>query len=84
MIEDFNNKKIQEFEYTKNINVDGEIIGTCELGTAEFQILNNTNEYSNLKGQWIKTIHGSFYIYDVAPVQEKINIKLSCYDIKYR
>ncbi len=84
MIKDFDNKKIQEFEYKKSINVDGEIIGTCELGTAEFQILNNTNEYNNLKGQWIKTIHGSFYIYNVEPVQEKINIKISCYDIKYK
>lgn len=84
MIENFDNKNLQSFEYETAIISDGNIVGTCELGKAEIQMLNNSNEYSSLKGQWIKTIHGSFYIYNVEPVQEKINIKLSCYDIKYK
>ena len=84
MIENFENKNIQSFEYEKTINSDGNIIGTCELGNATVQLLNDSNEYSDLKGQWIKTIHGSFYIHSVEPVQEKVNIKLSCYDIKYK
>ena len=84
MIENYDNKKIQSFEYETTAISDGNIIGTCELGNATIQMINDSNEYSSLKGQWIKTIHGSFYIHDVEPVQEKVNIKLSCYDIKYK
>lgn len=81
---DYNENDIQSFEYETTIISDSNIIGTCELGKAEIQMLNDSNEYSSLKGSWIKTVHGSFYIYDVNPVQEKVNIKLSCYDIKYK
>lgn len=84
MIENIDNKYIQSFEYESSINSDGNILGTCELGKATIQMINDSNTYSSLKGQWIKTIHGSFYIYAVEPVQEKVNIKLSCYDIKYK
>lgn len=84
MIENIDNKYIQSFEYESSINSDGSVLGTCELGTATIQMINDSNTYSSLKGTWIKTIHGSFYIYDVEPVQEKVNIKLSCYDIKYK
>lgn len=84
MIENFDNTNIQSFEYETTINSDGNIIGTCELGNATIQMLNDSNEYSSLKGQWIKTIHGSFYIHSVEPIQEKVNIKLSCYDVKYK
>lgn len=84
MIENMDSKYIQTFEYETSINSDGNILGTCELGTATIQMINDSNTYSSLKGKWLKTIHGSFYIYDVAPVQEKVNIKLSCYDIKYK
>jgi len=84
MIENFDNKNIQSFEYETSINSDGNIAGTCELGNATIQMLNDSNEYSSLKGQWIKTNHGSFYIHSVEPVQEKVNIKLSCYDVKYK
>lgn len=81
---ELDNRKIQTFEYETTAVSDGKIIGTCELGKAEIQMLNSSNEYSTLKGQWINTIHGSFYIYNVEPVQEKVSIKLSCYDIKYK
>lgn len=81
---ELDNRKIQTFEYETTAISDGKIIGTCELGKAEIQMLNSSNEYSSLKGQWINTIHGSFYIYNVEPVQEKVSIKLSCYDIKYK
>lgn len=84
MITNIDSKYIQSFEYESSINSDGSVLGTCELGTAIIQMINDSNTYSSLKGTWIKTIHGSFYIYDVEPVQEKVNIKLSCYDIKYK
>ncbi len=84
MIEGFDNKFLQTFEYETTAVSDGNIIGTCELGTASIQLINESNNYSSLKGTWIKTIHGSFYIYNVEPVQEKVNIKLECYDIKYK
>lgn len=84
MIDNVDSKYIQTFEYETSINSDGNILGTCELGTATIQMINDSNTYSSLKGQWIKTTHGSFYIYAVEPVQEKVNIKLSCYDVKYK
>lgn len=84
MIENIDGKYIQTFDYETSINSDGNILGTCELGTATIQMINDSNTYSSLKGHWIKTIHGSFYVYAVEPVQEKVNIKLSCYDIKYK
>lgn len=84
MIDNIDSKYIQTFEYETSINSDGNILGTCELGTATIQMINDSNTYSSLKGQWIKTIHGSFYIYAVEPVQEKVNIKLNCYDVKYK
>lgn len=80
--QEIDSKNIQNIDYEKTIVSDGNIAGTCELGKAEIQLLNDSNEYSSLKGNWIKTIFGSMYVYDVAPIQEKINIKLSCYDIK--
>lgn len=84
MIENIDSKYIQTFEYEISMISDGNILGTCELGTATIRMINDSNTYSSLKGQWIKTIHGSFYVYDVKPVQEKVNIELSCYDIKYK
>ncbi len=84
MIQGYDNKMLQLFEYETTAISNKKIIGTCELGKATIQLLNDTNTFSTLKGTWIKTKFGSFYIYDVSPVQEKINIKLSCYDIKYK
>lgn len=80
----YEDKNIQTFEYETTMISDGHIIGTCELGKATIQLLNDSNQYSTFKDSWIKTVHGSFYIYDVSPVQEKVNIKLECYDIKYK
>jgi len=84
MIENYDNTNLQDFEYEKTAISNGNIIGTCELGKATIKLINNSNKYSSLKDTWIKTIHGSFFIYDVKPVQEKINIQLDCYDIKYK
>lgn len=78
------NTDIQSISYEKTINSDGKIIGTCELGKCEIQLLNDSNEYNSYKGKWLHTPFGSMYIYDVKPVQEKVNISLSCYDIKYK
>ncbi len=80
----YEDKNIQTFEYETTMISDGHIIGTCELGKATIQLLNDSNQYSTFKDSWIKTVHGSFYIYDVSPVQEKVSIKLECYDIKYK
>lgn len=81
---EYNEKDLQSFEYETTIQSDGKIIGVCELGKATIQMINDSNNYSTFKESWIKTPHGSFYIYDVSPVQEKVNIKLECYDIKYK
>ncbi len=78
------NSDIQDFKISKSAISDGKIIGTCEFGKAEIQLLNDSNNYSNYKNHWLKTSFGSFFIYNVEPVQEKVNIKLSCYDIKYK
>lgn len=75
---------IEEFKISKSAISDGKVIGTCELGKAEIQLLNDSNNYSKYKNYWLKTSYGSFFIYDVESVQEKVNIKLSCYDIKYK
>ena len=84
MIQGYEDKIVQKFEYETTAISNKNIIGTCELGKATIQLLNESNNYSELKESWIKTRFGSFYVYDVTPVQEKINIKLSCYDVKYK
>lgn len=81
---EINDIDIQDFEYETTVESDGQILGVCELGKATFQLLNDSNNYNIFKESWIKTIHGSFYVYDVKPVQERVNIKLECYDIKYK
>lgn len=78
------NKMLQSFEYETTVNNDGNILGICELGKAKIQLINENNSYSTYKGSWISTPHGSFYVYDVKPVQENVTIELSCYDIKYK
>lgn len=80
----YDEKKLQSFDYECSLNTGGNILGSCELGKATLQMINESNEYSSLKGKWINTPKGSFYIYNVEPVQEKVNIKLECYDIKYK
>ena len=84
MIQGYEDKIVQKFEYETTAISNKKIIGTCELGKAIIQLLNESNNFSELKESWIKTRFGSFYVYDVVPVQEKINIKLSCYDVKYK
>lgn len=84
MIQGYEDEIVQKFEYETTAISNKNIIGTCELGKATIQLLNESNNYSELKESWIKTRFGSFYVYDVTPVQEKINIKLSCYDVKYK
>ncbi len=84
MIQGYEDKIVQKFEYETTAISNKKIIGTCELGKATIQLLNESNNFSELKESWIKTRFGSFYVYDVIPVQEKINIKLSCYDVKYK
>lgn len=80
----YDGKKLQSFDYECSLNTGGNILGSCELGKATLQMINESNEYSSFKGKWISTPKGSFYIYNVEPVQEKVNIKLECYDVKYK
>lgn len=80
----YDEKKLQSFDYECSLNTGGNILGSCELGKATLQMINESNEYSSFKGKWISTPKGSFYIYNVEPVQEKVNIKLECYDVKYK
>lgn len=80
----YDEKKLQSFDYECSLNTGGNILGSCELVKATLQMINESNEYSSFKGKWISTPKGSFYIYNVEPVQEKVNIKLECYDIKYK
>lgn len=80
----YDGKKLQSFDYKCSLNTGGNILGSCELGKATLQMINESNEYSSFKGKWISTPKGSFYIYNVEPVQEKVNIKLECYDVKYK
>lgn len=80
----YDGKKLQSFDYECSLNTGGNILGSCELGKATLQMINESNEYSSFKGKWISTSKGSFYIYNVEPVQEKVNIKLECYDVKYK
>ena len=77
-------KMLQSFEYETTVNNDGNILGICELGKAKIQLINENNSYSTYKDSWISTPHGSFYVYDVKPVQENVTIELRCYDIKYK
>ena len=78
------NKMLQSFDYETTVNNDGNILGICELGKAKIQLINENNSYSTYKDSWISTPHGSFYVYDVKPVQENVTIELRCYDIKYK
>lgn len=81
---EYENRAIQSFEHETTMISDKKIAGSCVLGKATIQMLNDSNKYSDFKNQWIKTVFGSFYVYKVEPVQEKISIKLECYDIKYK
>ena len=75
---------IQAFEYESTINSDGKILGACEIGHAKIQLLNSDNEYSEYKNKWLQTPLGDFFIEEVKPIQEKINIELSCFDIFHK
>lgn len=79
---EYDESNLQSFEITQKAISNGSLVGTCELGNAEIELINDSNEYSEFKDKWIRTPFGSLYIYDVEPKQEKVSIKLHCYDIK--
>lgn len=80
---EYNVEDLQSFSYSEEGNTDGSLVGNFTKGTAEIELLNDSNEYSSFIGKWMYTPLGLFYIYEVEPVQEKISIRLKCYDIKY-
>lgn len=81
MIENIFNKDILSFTIEKSCVDEKKVIGSFQKNIATIELLNSDNRYSNLKGAYIKTYKGTFYVNDITPVQEKIKIKLNCYDL---
>lgn len=81
MIENVLDKDILSFEIEKSCIDEKKVIGSFQKNTATIELLNPDNKYSNLKGTYINTYKGTFFVDDISPIQEKIKIKLSCYDL---
>lgn len=81
MIENVLDRDILSFEIEKSCIDEKKVIGSFQKNTATIELLNPNNKYSNLKGTYISTYKGTFYVDDISPVQEEIKIKLSCFDL---
>lgn len=81
MIDGVLNRDVLSFEIEKSCIDDKKVIGSFQKNSATIELLNPDNKYSNLKGTYINTYKGTFYVDDIEPIQEKIKIKLSCYDL---
>lgn len=81
MIDGVLNRDVLSFEIEKSCIDEKKVIGSFQKNSATIELLNPDNKYSNLKGTYINTYKGTFYVDDIEPVQEKIKIKLSCYDL---
>lgn len=81
MIDGVLNRDVLSFEIEKSCIDDKKVIGSFQKNSATIELLNPDNKYSNLKGTYIKTYKGTFYVDNIEPIQEKIKIKLSCYDL---
>lgn len=81
MIDGVLNRDVLSFEIEKSCIDEKKVIGSFQKNPATIELLNPDNKYSNLKGTYINTYKGTFYVDDIEPVQEKIKIKLSCYDL---
>ena len=81
MIDGVLDRDVLSFEIEKSCIDEKKVIGSFQKNSATIELLNPDNKYSNLKGTYINTYKGTFYVDDIEPVQEKIKIKLSCYDL---
>ena len=81
MIENVLDRDVLSFEIEKSNIEEKKVIGSFQKNTAIIELLNPDNKYSNLKGTYIKTYKGTFFVNDISPIQEKIKIKLNCYDL---
>lgn len=81
MIDGVLNRDVLSFEIEKSCIDDKKVIGSFQKNSATIELLNPDNKYSNLKGTYINTYKGTFYVDNIEPIQEKIKIKLSCYDL---
>lgn len=81
MIDGVLNRDVLSFEIEKSCIDEKKVIGSFQKNCATIELLNPDNKYSNLKGTYINTYKGTFYVDDIEPIQEKIKIKLSCYDL---
>lgn len=81
MIDGVLDRDVLSFEIEKSCIDEKKVIGSFQKNPATIELLNPDNKYSNLKGTYINTYKGTFYVDDIEPVQEKIKIKLSCYDL---
>ena len=81
MIDGVLNKDVLSFEIEKSCIDEKKVIGSFQKNPATIELLNPNNKYSDLKGTYISTYKGTFYVADINPIQEKIKIKLSCYDL---
>lgn len=81
MIENVLDRDVLSFEIEKSNIDEKKVIGSFQKNTATIELLNPDNKYSNLKGTYIKTYKGTFFVNDISPIQEEIKIKLNCYDL---
>lgn len=81
MIDGVLDRDVLSFEIEKSCIDEKKVIGSFQKNSATIELLNPDNKYSNLKGAYINTYKGTFYVDNIEPVQEKIKIKLNCYDL---
>lgn len=84
MIENVLDRDVLSFEIEKSCIEEKKVIGSFQKNTATIELLNPENKYSNLKGVYINTYKGTFFVNDISPIQEDIKIKLSCYDLTHK
>nr|DAH18371.1 MAG TPA: hypothetical protein [Caudoviricetes sp.] len=81
MIDGVLDRDVLSFEIEKSCIDEKKVIGSFQKNPATIELLNPDNKYSNLKSTYINTYKGTFYVDNIEPVQEKIKIKLNCYDL---
>lgn len=81
MIDGVLDRDVLSFEIEKSCIDEKKVIGSFQKNSATIELLNPDNKYSNLKSTYINTYKGTFYVDNIEPVQEKIKIKLNCYDL---
>lgn len=85
IISNVENRHIQKLEIEDNI-FDGEkVVGSFVKNLGKIQLINIDKQYETLKGQEIDIENfGTWYVNDIRPIQERINIELDLFDLGYR